>query len=87
MVKIGTHDGVFHCDEALACFLLKQLPTYADAVIVRSRNPDILKDCDIVVDVGGEYDCTKHRYDHHQRDFNETMDSVRPTLKKKFDIK
>jgi hypothetical protein len=26
--KIGTHDGSFHCDEALACFLLKQLPAF-----------------------------------------------------------
>lgn len=34
-VKIGTHDGCFHCDEALACFMLKSLPRYKDAVIVR----------------------------------------------------
>lgn len=34
-VKIGTHDGGFHCDEALACFMLKTLPQYKDAVIVR----------------------------------------------------
>ena len=27
--RIGTHDGTFHCDEALACFPLKQLPEYA----------------------------------------------------------
>lgn len=33
--KIGTHNGHFHCDEALACFMLKQLPEYADAEIVR----------------------------------------------------
>lgn len=25
---IGTHDGTFHCDEALACYLLKRLPQY-----------------------------------------------------------
>lgn len=34
-VKIGTHDGCFHCDEALACFMLKILPRYKDAIIVR----------------------------------------------------
>lgn len=28
-LKIGTHNGSFHCDEALACFLLKCLPKYA----------------------------------------------------------
>ena len=29
----GTHNGTFHCDEALACFMLKQLPEYKDATI------------------------------------------------------
>ena len=28
---IGTHSGTFHCDEALACFMLKLLPEYKDA--------------------------------------------------------
>lgn len=27
-VKIGTHNGTFHCDEVLACFFLTQLPEY-----------------------------------------------------------
>jgi len=26
--KIGTHNGTFHCDEVLACYLLKRLPQY-----------------------------------------------------------
>nr|XP_012139264.1 PREDICTED: UPF0160 protein MYG1, mitochondrial isoform X2 [Megachile rotundata] len=64
-LKIGTHDGCFHCDEALACFMLKTLPQYKDAVIVRSRDKSILDTCDIVIDVGGEYNPSKHRYDHH----------------------
>lgn len=34
-VRIGTHDGTFHCDEVLACALLKLLPQYKDASIVR----------------------------------------------------
>ena len=66
-VTIGTHNGKFHCDEALACYMLKQLPEYAEATIVRTRDMEVLKTCDIVVDVGGEYDSSKHRYDHHQR--------------------
>ena len=28
-VTIGTHNGTFHADEALACYLLKLLPEYA----------------------------------------------------------
>ena len=34
-IKIGTHNGHFHCDEIFACFLLKTLPQYANAEIVR----------------------------------------------------
>lgn len=33
--KIGTHSGVFHADEALACFMLKLLPEYHNAQILR----------------------------------------------------
>ena len=32
---IGTHAGIFHCDDALACFMLKLLPQYKDAEILR----------------------------------------------------
>ncbi len=46
--------------------MLRLLPRYADATIVRSRDPEALARCDIVVDVGGEYDPARHRYDHHQ---------------------
>lgn len=64
---IGTHNGKFHCDEALACYMLQLLPEYSHAHIVRTRDSDKLKECDIVVDVGGVYDPKSHRYDHHQR--------------------
>eukprot|EP00795_Rhopilema_esculentum_P012606 gene12606-3310_t len=70
---IGTHDGTFHCDEVLACSFLKMLPEYKHAEIIRSRDPEKLAECDIVVDVGGVYDPAKHRYDHHQRAFDGTM--------------
>ncbi|XP_029946929.1 MYG1 exonuclease [Salarias fasciatus] len=76
--KIGTHNGTFHCDEVLACFFLRQLPEYKDAEIVRTREPAQLAECDIVVDVGGEFDPKRHRYDHHQRTFSETFNSLHP---------
>eukprot|EP00163_Fabomonas_tropica_P029450 TRINITY_DN6305_c0_g1_i2.p1 TRINITY_DN6305_c0_g1~~TRINITY_DN6305_c0_g1_i2.p1 ORF type:complete len:120 (-),score=8.44 TRINITY_DN6305_c0_g1_i2:139-498(-) len=41
-VKIGTHNGHFHCDEALACAMLKLLPEYKDASITRTRDPAVL---------------------------------------------
>uniref|UniRef100_A0A8R1E1G8 MYG1 protein n=1 Tax=Caenorhabditis japonica TaxID=281687 RepID=A0A8R1E1G8_CAEJA len=70
---IGTHSGKFHCDEAFACFMLKQLPQFKDHSIVRTRDAAQLEKCDIVVDVGGVFDHSKQRYDHHQRGFTETM--------------
>lgn len=40
---IGTHDGSFHCDEALAIGMLLLHPTYqTSANVVRTRNPAIL---------------------------------------------
>ena len=53
--------------QVLACYMLRKLPEFSDANIVRTRNQEVLETCDIVVDVGGVYDPSKHRYDHHQR--------------------
>ncbi|XP_063832641.1 MYG1 exonuclease [Ostrinia nubilalis] len=86
-MKIGTHDGVFHCDDVLACYMLKLLPEYKDAEIVRTRSPEKLGECDIVVDVGAVFDHTKKRYDHHQREFNESLSSLRPEFGEKYKIK
>ncbi|NXP12955.1 MYG1 protein, partial [Thinocorus orbignyianus] len=49
-----------------------------DAEVVRTRDPQLLAQCEVVVDVGGEYDPQRHRYDHHQRSFTESMSSLRP---------
>jgi len=76
--KIGTHDGTFHADEALACFMLRKLPEYSKAEIIRTRDPKLLDTCDIVVDAGGVYDPSKHLYDHHQKSFTHTINSLRP---------
>ncbi|XP_011495878.1 PREDICTED: UPF0160 protein MYG1, mitochondrial [Ceratosolen solmsi marchali] len=75
-VKIGTHNGIFHCDEVLACCMLKILPEYKDAEIVRTRELSILETCDVVVDVGDIYDPKIHRYDHHMKTFSETISTV-----------
>lgn len=81
---IGTHSGVFHCDEILACFMLQQLPKYEKATIVRSRDESVLKNCSIVVDVGSVFDVEKQRYDHHQKTFQHTLGSLRPEFAEKF---
>lgn len=72
---IGTHSGTFQADEAMGCFLLRQLPEYRLSKIVRSRDPKVLETCDIVIDVGGVYDHDNKCYDHHQRNYNEKFDA------------
>ena len=71
---IATHSGQFHADEALAVFMLKQLPKYADASVLRTRDLTILNSdaVDIVVDVSAKYDGVKY-FDHHQREFVDTL--------------
>ncbi|CAJ0954536.1 unnamed protein product, partial [Mesorhabditis belari] len=76
MGKLGTHNGKFHCDEALACFLLRKLPEFSDFDLVRTRDPAMLESCDVVVDVGGVFDHEKRRYDHHQKEFAHTMQTL-----------
>lgn len=72
--QICTHSGSFHADESLAVYMLRLLPTYKDAVVVRSRNAEDWEASDIVVDVSAQYDGVKY-FDHHQREFTETFSS------------
>ena len=58
--------------------MLQRLPKWKDASVVRSRDSNTLEACDIIVDVQGQYDGTKH-FDHHQRGFNETFDATHQT--------
>jgi len=87
--KIGTHNGTFHCDEALGCWLLRNTESFKGASITRTRDEDILKTMEAVVDVGGIYDPSRVRqprsysiqfgylgncmFDHHQREFTEVF--------------
>lgn len=50
MVTIGTHSGSFHCDEALGCWLLQHTDQFKDGQIVRSRDPEVLAQADIIID-------------------------------------
>lgn len=60
---IGTHNGVFHADDVFSCVILKGLYR---GEISRTRDPEVLGKCAVVVDVGGEYD-GHSRFDHHQK--------------------
>ncbi|CAA2956529.1 Hypothetical predicted protein [Olea europaea subsp. europaea] len=71
--RVGTHNGSFHCDEALGCFMIRLTNKFSNAQIVRSRDPQVLEELDAVLDVGGVYDPTQDRYDHHQKGFEEVF--------------
>ncbi|KAK3144774.1 hypothetical protein QOZ80_4AG0317700 [Eleusine coracana subsp. coracana] len=71
--RVGTHNGSFHCDEALGCFLIRLTSQFTGADVVRTRDSQILDTLDAVLDVGGVYDPSRHRYDHHQKGFNEVF--------------
>ena len=64
-IIIGTHNGIFHTDEIVAIAILCLLyGWHKKIIIVRSRNLDILSECDISVDIGGG------KYDHHMPGFS-----------------
>lgn len=64
----------------MGCFLLQQLPEYRNAKIIRSRDLNVLEPLDIVIDVGGVYDDTRKRYDHHQRGYDERFDEGKTNI-------
>jgi len=66
-VRIITHSAGFHADDVFAvATLLMYLGDDADVEIIRTRDPEIIKTGDYVVDVGNEYDPERNRFDHHQ---------------------
>ncbi|KAL7183286.1 hypothetical protein ACSBR1_041882 [Camellia fascicularis] len=70
---VGTHNGSFHCDEALGCFMIRLTNKFSAAEIVRTRDPQVLETLDAVLDVGGVYDPSRDRYDHHQKGFDQVF--------------
>lgn len=65
---LGTHSGSFHADDVLAAALIRVFLD-PDAKVVRSRDPDVLAQADIVFDVGHVFDPASGRFDHHQREY------------------
>jgi uncharacterized UPF0160 family protein len=64
-IKIGTHSGSFHADDVFAIATLSFI--YPEYEIIRSRDEEVLGQCDYLVDVGGVYDHENKIYDHHFR--------------------
>ncbi len=77
VVTIQTHDKRFHIDDVGATALLVTYYNKKHNVtlqLIRSRDPELLKTSDILIDVGGIYDQSKQRFDHHQDDCNEVFE-------------
>lgn len=77
--KLGTHSGQFHCDEAFGSYMLKLL--FPSLKIIRTRDEQVLAECDIVIDVGSVYDHSQRCYDHHQKSFDHSMSTLIPNAK------
>lgn len=66
--KLITHDGSFHTDDvfAAATIILLLEKKGESFEIVRTRDEALIKAGDYVFDVGGIYDESVNRFDHHQ---------------------
>lgn len=79
--SFGTHDGTFHADEVTACALLLLFNLIDPETVVRTRDLEILKNCEYVCDVGGIYDESIKRFDHHQVSYQGDFSSAGMILK------
>ena len=66
-IRIATHNGSFHADDVFGVAVLMLL--HPGAECVRTRDMQTVAEADFAVDVGGEWDAARGRFDHHQRGF------------------
>ncbi|MCA9573916.1 MAG: MYG1 family protein [Polyangiales bacterium] len=74
-LHIVTHSGSFHADDVLAVGLVRAFVDPA-ATVERTRDPARIAAADVVVDVGGEFDPSTRRFDHHQRTYEGSYSSA-----------
>ncbi len=72
---VATHSGPFHCDDVFACALLR---TFLEPELrcIRTRDLQKIAAADIAIDVGGQYDPARGRFDHHQREYDGPLSSA-----------
>lgn len=64
---IATHSGKFHADDVWAVTVLDLL--FPGSELIRTRDPECIRAADFAVDVGGIWDPSTGRFDHHQKGF------------------
>ncbi|HHT00948.1 MAG TPA: MYG1 family protein [Thiomicrospira sp.] len=70
-----THSGRFHADEVFATSMVLMVE---DHEVIRSRDDEVIKQADIVLDVGAEFNPETLRFDHHQNSFTEEREDGTP---------
>lgn len=65
-IRIVTHSGGFHADDVFGVATLQLLLAGNEIEVIRTRDPEIIRSGDYVLDVGFVYDESKNRFDHHQ---------------------
>lgn len=65
---IVTHGGGFHADDCFGVAVLSAL--FPDYEVIRTRDKALVDAGTFVVDVGGVWDASRGRFDHHQKGFN-----------------
>ncbi|HEY0823266.1 MAG TPA: MYG1 family protein [Ramlibacter sp.] len=65
--RIATHSGSFHADDVFGVAVLAAV--FPAHELVRTRDAQEIARADFAVDVGGEWDAARGRFDHHQRGF------------------
>lgn len=65
-LQLVTHNGPFHADDVFAAALLTRFSRGVLVQITRTRDEDVIRQADVVIDVGGVYDPATLRFDHHQ---------------------
>lgn len=74
-LRVVTHDGSFHADEVFALAALRL--AHGVIGILRSRDPEVLAQCDLRVDVGRRYDPETGDFDHHQGDAGQRSNGIK----------
>ncbi|HJV50929.1 MAG TPA: MYG1 family protein, partial [Noviherbaspirillum sp.] len=65
---IATHSGKFHADDVWAVAVLDIV--FPGCKLLRTRDPERIRQADFAVDVGGIWDPPTGRFDHHQKGFS-----------------
>jgi uncharacterized UPF0160 family protein len=75
VTQVATHSGPFHADEVFAYALLRVF-LGEELTLVRTRDLALIAQADVAIDVGGEYDPERRRFDHHQRSYDGPLSSA-----------